>query len=46
MALIAVGCFPHETKPFAPTTADYRAFEAGGGWPGLQCGAVIRGSEP
>ena len=41
MALIAVGGFQHETNTFAPTRADYRAFEAGGGWPGLQFGAAI-----
>jgi microcystin degradation protein MlrC len=41
MALIAVGGFQHETNTFAPTRADYRAFEAGGGWPGVQFGAAI-----
>jgi microcystin degradation protein MlrC len=41
MALIAVGGFQHETNTFAPTKADYRAFEAGGGWPGVQFGAQI-----
>ena len=41
MALIAVGGFQHETNTFAPTRADYRAFEAGGGWPGAQFGAAI-----
>jgi microcystin degradation protein MlrC len=41
MALIAVGGFQHETNTFAPTKADYRAFEAGGGWPGVQFGAAI-----
>jgi microcystin degradation protein MlrC len=41
MALIAVGGFQHETNTFAPTRADYRAFEAGGGWPGIQFGAAI-----
>ena len=41
MAVIAVGGFQHETNTFAPTKADYRAFEAGGGWPGIQFGAAI-----
>jgi microcystin degradation protein MlrC len=41
MALIAVGGFQHETNTFAPSRADYRAFEAGGGWPGVQFGAAI-----
>ena len=41
MALIAVGGFQHETNTFAPTKADYRAFEEGGGWPGTQFGAAI-----
>jgi len=41
MALIAVGGFQHETNTFAPTKADYRAFEDGGGWPGAQYGAAI-----
>ena len=33
MARIAVGGFQHETNTFAPSKADYAAFEAGGGWP-------------
>jgi microcystin degradation protein MlrC len=41
MALIAVGGFQHETNTFAPTRADYRAFEAGAGRPGIQFGAAI-----
>ncbi len=41
MALIAVGGFQHETNTFAPTGADYRAFEAGAGRPGIQFGAAI-----
>ena len=41
MALIAVGGFQHETNTFAPSKADYRAFEAGGGGPGVQFGAAI-----
>jgi microcystin degradation protein MlrC len=38
MARIAIGGFQHETNTFAPTRADYGAFEAGGGWPGAQYG--------
>src|SRR5687767_7824343 len=38
MARIAVGGFQHETNTFAPSKADYAAFEAGGGWPGVQYG--------
>jgi len=41
MALIAVGGFQHETNTFAPTRADYPAFEAGAGRPGIQFGADI-----
>ena len=41
MALIAVGGFQHETNTFAPTKADYGAFEAGAGRPGIQFGAAI-----
>ena len=41
MALIAVGGFQHETNTFAPTKADYRAFEMGAGRPGVQFGAAI-----
>jgi len=41
MARIAIGGFQHETNTFAPTKADYRAFEDGGGWPGIQFGASI-----
>ena len=41
MARIAVGGFQHETNTFAPTKADYAAFESGGGWPGLCFGAAI-----
>ena len=41
MALIAVGGFQHETNTFAPTKADYAAFELGAGRPGLQFGAAI-----
>jgi microcystin degradation protein MlrC len=38
LARIAVGGFQHETNTFAPSKADYPAFEAGGGWPGVQYG--------
>ncbi len=38
MARIAIGGFQHETNTFAPSPADYAAFEAGGGWPGVQYG--------
>lgn len=41
MARIAVGGFQHETNTFAPSPADYAAFESGGGWPGLCNGADI-----
>ena len=35
MPVIAVGGLQHETNTFAPTKADYAAFEHGGGWPAL-----------
>ncbi len=38
MARIAIGGLQHETNTFAPSLADYPAFEAGGGWPGAQYG--------
>src|SRR3954468_13934692 len=41
MARIAIGGFQHETNTFAPSRADYAAFEDGGGWPGVQYGASI-----
>ncbi|MFZ3390976.1 M81 family metallopeptidase, partial [Buttiauxella gaviniae] len=41
MGLIAVGGFQHETNTFAPSKADYTAFEHGGGWPPLTLGADI-----
>ena len=41
MARIAVGGFQHETNTFAPSPADFAAFESGGGWPGIQYGAAI-----
>jgi microcystin degradation protein MlrC len=44
MARIAIGGFQHETNTFAPTMADYAAFEAGGGWPGVQYGEPIFGA--
>ena len=41
MARIAIGGFQHETNTFAPSRADYGAFEAGGGWPGAQYGEPL-----
>jgi len=41
MARIAIGGFQHETNTFAPALADYAAFEAGGGWPGVQYGDTV-----
>ena len=41
MARIAIGGFQHETNTFAPSKADYAAFEDGGGWPGVRYGAPI-----
>jgi microcystin degradation protein MlrC len=41
MARIAVGGFQHETNTFAPSPADYAAFESGGGWPGICFGDAI-----
>ena len=41
MARIAIGGFQHETNTFAPSPADYAAFEAGGGWPGVRYGEPI-----
>ena len=41
MARIAIGGMQHETNTFAPSLADYGAFEAGGGWPGVQYGAPL-----
>src|ERR1700694_3804205 len=38
MSLIAVGGFQHETNTFAPSKADFTAFEDGGGWPPLAWG--------
>jgi microcystin degradation protein MlrC len=41
MARIAIGGMQHETNTFAPSRADYAAFEAGGGWPGAQYGDPV-----
>lgn len=41
MARIAIGGMQHETNTFAPSKADYGAFEAGGGWPGVQFGEPV-----
>jgi microcystin degradation protein MlrC len=41
MARIAVGGMQHETNTFAPSRADYAAFEDGGGWPGVQVGDTL-----
>src|SRR5919205_3193357 len=41
MARIAIGGLQHETNTFAPSKADYAAFEAGGGWPGVQYGESL-----
>jgi len=41
VSVIAVGGFQHETNTFAPSKADYAAFEHGGGWPPLTYGADI-----
>jgi microcystin degradation protein MlrC len=44
MARIAIGGMQHETNTFAPSPADYAAFEAGGGWPGVQYGEALFGA--
>jgi microcystin degradation protein MlrC len=44
MSRIAIGGFQHETNTFAPSKADYAAFEAGGGWPGVQYGEPLFGA--
>jgi microcystin degradation protein MlrC len=44
MTRIAIGGFQHETNTFAPSKADYAAFEAGGGWPGVQYGDSLFGA--
>src|SRR5262245_61264132 len=41
MARIAIGGFQHETNTFAPSKADYAAFEHGGGWPAASFGASV-----
>ncbi|MEZ5653978.1 MAG: M81 family metallopeptidase [Burkholderiaceae bacterium] len=41
MARIAIGGMQHETNTFAPSKADYAAFEAGGGWPGVKFGGEL-----
>jgi microcystin degradation protein MlrC len=41
MARIAVGGMQHETNTFAPSRADYAAFEAGGAWPGAKYGEAV-----
>ncbi len=41
MSVIAVGGFQHETNTFAPSKADFAAFESGGGWPELCFGEAI-----
>ncbi len=38
---IAVGGFQHETNTFAPTKADYAAFEQADSWPALQRGEAL-----
>lgn len=38
---IVVAGFEHETNTFAPTKADWRAFELGGGWPGMVSGQPL-----
>ena len=41
MTRIAIGGFQHETNTFAPSPADFAAFEEGGGWPALAFGDAI-----
>lgn len=41
MARIVYGGFLHETNTFAPDLADWAAFEAGGGWPGMVSGKAV-----
>ena len=43
MARIAIGGFQHENQHLR-AQADYAAFEAGGGWPGVQYGEPIFGA--
>lgn len=41
MARIVYGGFQHETNTFAPDLADWAAFKAGGGWPGIVSGSAV-----
>lgn len=41
MAKIVIGGFLHETNTFAPDIADWDAFLAGGGWPGVLMGEQL-----
>lgn len=41
MARIVYGGFLHETNTFAPDLADWEAFKAGGGWPGMVSGEAV-----
>jgi len=41
---IAIGGFQHETNTFAPSKADYRAFEQADSWPALQRGVSLVGA--
>jgi hypothetical protein len=41
MTRILIAGYQHETNTFAPTPADYAAFESGGGWPGLCFGEAL-----
>ena len=41
MSVIAVGGFQHETNTFAPSKADFAAFQDGGGWPEITYGDQI-----
>jgi len=41
MSRIVYGGFQHETNTFAPDKADWRAFQIGGGWPGLVSGDAV-----
>lgn len=38
---IVYGGFEHETNTFAPSPADWRMFEHGGGWPGMTQGDAV-----
>lgn len=44
MKKIVLAGFQHETNTFAASTADMRAFELGGGWPGICHGENIQPS--